>query len=109
MLFLFFLNFLIFFLINFINAGQNSLKNLQVIKLVKQLNESASIFLILFSYIIIKAGQYKICIAKLTGTTTKQKYPNADIGINDENPLLRKANAVVEEVAIIECEERLKV
>jgi len=49
----------------------------------------------------INAGQNKICNAKFTGTTTKQKYPKAERGINEENPLLKKANAVVEDVAII--------
>ena len=56
-----------------------------------------------------KAGQYNIYNAKLTGTTTKQKYPNADNGISDENPLLKNAKAVVEEVADIEWAARLKV
>lgn len=57
----------------------------------------------------INAGQNKICNAKFTGTTTKQKYPKAERGINEENPLLKKANAVVEDVAIIAWEARLNV
>lgn len=66
-------------------------------------------YLTLFSYTIINAGQYNIYNAKLTGTTTKQKYPNADNGIREENPLLKNANAVVEEVADIEWAALLKV